>query len=94
MILPLLLEFLPFIGPVTSVIGMVSDSVAEPSAMGAMGGLASTVAVTRAIKPHMEKLVSWTDTKYDNMLWDWFTTALGWIVKMSAVMGGRKVKAS
>ena len=93
LILATILEFLPYVGPVTSVLGMVTDAVAAPSAEGAMGGLATTVALTRILKPYIDKLVAWTDTPYDNMAWDWFTTFLGWIVKVSAAMGGRKAKA-
>lgn len=93
LILATLLEFVPYIGPVVSVLGMVTDVIAEPSAGGAMGGLATTVALTRALKPYIDKAVAWTDTEYDDRIWDWFTTILGWIVKASAAMGGRKAKA-
>lgn len=90
--LAILLEFIPYIGPVLSVLGMVTDAVAQPSAEGAMGGLATTVAVTRILKPHLDKFVTWTDTPYDNMVWDWFTTGLGWLVKAAAAIGGRKLR--
>lgn len=92
--LPLLmtiLELAPYIGPITSVVGMVTDTVATPAPAIAMGGMASTIAVTRLIKPWLEKLVAWTDTPYDNIVYDWFTTIFGWVVKLSVAMGGRKL---
>lgn len=82
-LIPLVVELLPVIGPVTSVIGMVTDAVAPPSPAGAMGGLATTIAVFNWLRPRINKLVDWTDTKYDNIAWNWFTTIMGWVIKIS-----------
>jgi len=89
-----ILPFLPYIGPIMSAIGMFTDAAPEPTSAGAMGGLAATVAVTRVLKPYIGKLVAWTDTRYDNILWDWITTGLGIAVKIAAALGGRRAKAA
>ena len=85
------LELIPYVGPVTSILGMVTDIVVAPAPGVAMGGMATTIAMTRLLKPHLEKMVEWTDTPYDNIAYDWFTTIFGWVVKISAAMGGRKL---
>lgn len=83
MILSLLLELLPVIGPIKSILGLATDLVAEPSPVGAMGGLATTIALFNALRGHINKLVDWTDTKYDNMAWDVITSLMGVVVKIA-----------
>ena len=79
----LILELLPVVGPVVSVLGMVTDVVGEPSSPGAMGGLATTIALFNILRPKINKMVEWTDTQYDNMVWNWITTAMGWVIKLA-----------
>jgi len=82
-----MLEFVPFLGPFISVLGMVSDAVAEPSSSGAMGGLITTVLISHFISPYMEKFVEWTETPFDNKAWNIFTTVLGWITEVLVRLG-------
>ncbi len=79
----LILELLPVIGPIKSILGLATEVVAEPSAAGAMGGLASTIAVFNWFRPHINKMVDWTDTPYDNNAWNFVTTVMGWVVKFA-----------
>lgn len=83
MILSLLLELLPVIGPIKSILGMTTELVAEPSNVGAMGGLATTIAVFNALRPHVNKLVEWTDTPRDNQVWNVITNIMGLVIKLA-----------
>lgn len=77
-----LLEFIPVVGPIISVLGMVTEAVAPPSAEGGMGGLALTVALFNWARPKINRMVEYTDTEYDNLVWDWITTIMGWVIKI------------
>lgn len=79
----LILELLPIIGPIKSIIGLATDVVAEPSPVGAMGGLATTIVVFNWFRPKINALVEWTDTEYDNKVWDVITTIMGWVIKFA-----------
>lgn len=83
MTLTLLLELLPIIGPIQSILGMTTEVVAEPSAVGAMGGLATTIAVFNWLRPRINKLVEWTDTPRDNQVWNWITNIMGLVIKLA-----------
>ena len=87
MIFGVLLELLPYIGPVTSVLGMVTDVVAEPSAGGAMGGLVTTVIVTHKIAPWVKKFVEYSETEFDDKIFNHFMTGLGWITDVLISLG-------
>ncbi|KKN58667.1 hypothetical protein LCGC14_0549590 [marine sediment metagenome] len=82
-----ILELIPFVGPVISVIGLVSDAVAEPSSGGAMVGLVTTVLTAHFISPYAEKFVEWTETPFDNKAWNVFTTVLGWVTEVLVKLG-------
>lgn len=87
MILGTILELLPYIGPVTSLLGMVTDVVAEPSAGGGMGGLVTTVLVSHKIAPFLKRFVEWSETDLDNKIFSHLMTGLGWITDVFISLG-------
>ena len=87
MILGLLLELAPFIGPVTSLLGMVTDVVAEPSTGGAMGGIVTTVLFTHKVSPWVDKFVDRTKTKKDDKVWDVISTILSFVTDVLVSFG-------
>lgn len=87
MILGTLLELLPYIGPFTSVLGMITDVVSEPSAGGAMGGIVTTVLLTHKIAPWVEKFVDYTDTEFDDKVWNVISSVLGFVTDVLLKLG-------
>ncbi len=78
-----ILEMIPVVGPVISVVGMVSDLVAPPSAEGSMTGLALTIAVFNWARPKINEMVEWTDTKRDDAVWNVITNIMGYVIKFA-----------
>lgn len=87
MALGLILELLPYIGPVTSVLGMVTETVAEPSVGGGMGGLVTTVLVSHKIAPFIKKFVEWTESDFDDKIFNYFMVGLGWVTDVLISLG-------
>ncbi len=87
MILGLLMEFLPYIGPVTSLLGMATDVVGDPSNSGVMGGLVTTVLFSHWVAPKLKRFTDWTSLKWDNKAYDIFFTCLGWVTKVLVATG-------
>ena len=87
MILGILLELIPYIGPVTSLLGMATETVADPSVGGGMGGLVSTVLFSHWIAPKLKRFTDWTSLTWDNKAFDMFFTGLGWVTKVLVATG-------
>ena len=87
MILGILLELVPYIGPATSLLGMVTDVVAEPSTGGGMGGIVTTVLFSHKVEPYMKKFFAWTSNPYDDKVGNFLSSLLGWVTQMLISLG-------
>jgi len=87
MILGTLLELIPYIGPVTSLLGVATDVVGEPSTGGGMGGIVTTVLFSHWVAPKLKRFTDWTSLTWDNKAFDVFFSVLGWITKVLVATG-------
>lgn len=82
-----LLDYIPFVNVIQDVLGLLGIVQAVPTPEGILAKLASTVVVLHIVSPYAEKFVDYTNTEFDNKIWDVVSTVLGVCTKVLVALG-------